>query len=351
MNPFAPSWTVPSSSRPIRLDAFVRLCLPHLSLREAQRAVGEGAFRINDRIGKKGDRLFPGDVLTLATPGVERSAHDREEKFPVPSAGEAPESYEPDSVPKGLLTPYPLPDSDLRIPILYEDESLLALDKPAGMAVHGFSGRATQTLANFVAAIRPSLRTVGKSRWEPGLVHRLDRDTSGIVLLAKHQDDFDKLRAQFNGGFVKKKYWALVQGRTKQAGVISYPLAHDPRDRRKMIAVRAEVCGPHGSKTRSWKASTRFHKVGSSGGFSLVAIEMETGVTHQIRAHMAAIGHPVVGDPLYSNRSEEPFGLKRQFLHAFYLALAHPRSGEALVITSELPEDLRRVLRQLGLRV
>ena len=316
--PATHSWTVPSLAKPIRMDAFVRRCLPHLSMKEIQRAICEGAFWVNRRVGKKGDRLFAGDLLALR--GFQH-----------------------------LLAPHPLPAWDLKVPVLYEDDNVLVLDKPAGMAVHGFSGRATKTLANFLAAARPSLSAVGKSRWEPGLVHRLDRDTSGLILAAKDQDSFENLRIQVRSGSVKKKYWALVHGRAKNEGEIHFPLIHDPGDRRKMKAIIEEAGGRERPGRKQWEATTRFRCLGSQQGFSLLEIEMETGVTHQIRAHMEAIGHPLVGDPVYGRDRPDPFELGRQFLHAFYLGFHHPKTGEPVTIESPLPGELREVLDRLDI--
>lgn len=313
-------WAVPSDSEPIRLDAFARHCLPHLSMNEIQRVIGEKAFWVNQRAGKKGDTLFAGDLLTLR--GFQE-----------------------------LLAARPLPGRELKVSILYEDDSILVMDKPAGMSVHGFSGRATKTLANFLAAVRPSLSNIGESRWEHGIVHRLDRDTSGLVLAAKDQDSFETLRLQFRDASIRKKYWALVHGKMQKEGEVRFPLIHDPTDRRKMKALLQEGGETKSPKKRRWNATTRFRCVDSKEGFSLLEIEMETGVTHQIRTHMSAIDHPLVGDSLYGKDRLDPFGLGRQFLHAFYLKFHHPRSGEVLVIQSPLPEELSEVLRHLEISV
>ena len=288
--------------------------MPHLSLREAQKAIDERAFWVNERPGRKGDRLFAGDVLSFKGP-------------------------------QHLLAPAPPPGWDLKVPLLYEDESVLVVDKPAGIATHGFSGRERDSLANFLAAIRPALCSVGKSRWEPGLVHRLDRDTSGLVLVAKDQESFDNLRSQFRRGLIKKKYWALVWGKVKREETLAYPLIHDPRDRKRMRAVlRRKEKSTHG---KSWKALTRLEVVASSQGFTLLEVGIDTGVTHQIRAHLEAFGYPLVGDPLYGGSRIDPFSLGRQFLHACCLGFRHPKSGEEMIVESPLPEELRRVLDRL----
>jgi 23S rRNA pseudouridine1911/1915/1917 synthase len=308
------SWPAPADGPSIRLDAFVRRCLPHLSLREAQRAIGEGSFWINARRGKKGDRLDAGDIVRFRGP-------------------------------RHWLAPSPLPRADLAVIIRYEDESVLALDKPPGMATHGFSGRETASLANFLAAARPALRGVGKSRWEPGLVNRLDRGTSGLVLAAKDQDSFDDLRSQSRRGLVKKKYWALVWGKTEDRSVIDVPLIHDSRDRKKMTPLGKTNKGEGSPK--SWSAATRFQRRAWSQGFSLLDVEIERGVTHQIRVHLQAAGHPLVGDPLYGAGQPDPFGLERQFLHAGSLEFRHPKGGRKMRVRSPLAEDLKEVLERL----
>lgn len=309
------SWSVGPADDGKRLDAFVRQVLPHLSIREARRGIDAEAFWIRSRAGKKGDRLHAGDIVSL---------EDRE--------------Y--------LLAASPLPEARLRVTVLYEDDSVLALDKPAGMAAHGFSGRSTRTLANFLVARYPFLGDVGKSRWEPGLVNRLDRETSGIVLVAKEQEAFEKLRAQFRAGLVTKQYVGLVWGRTDSEGAISLRLAHDPKNRKKMRVLTGEG---RPSAAKGWKASTRYRRIGESEAFSLLEIEIETGVMHQIRAHLAAIGHPLLGDLLYGPDREDPVGLGRHFLHARLLEFRHPRSGKLCSVKSPLPSELRNALEQVGI--
>lgn len=309
------AWTVTEEQEAIRLDQFVRHCSPHLSLRQAQSAIGEGAFWVNRRRGRKGDRLQAGDAVELRG---------------------APQ----------WLAAVPLPGADLDVVVRYEDESVLVLDKPASIATHGFSGRETASLANFLAARYPSLQGVGHGRWQPGLVNRLDRDTSGLVLAAKDQAAFDNLRSQFRQGLVKKKYWALVWGKTPGRGALDLPLARDSRDRRKMRV--ASALRGRAAKAKVWPALTRFRRVGHAREFSLLEVEIETGVTHQIRVHLQAAGHPIVGDPLYG-REPNPLGLTRQFLHAFCLGFRRPGDGREIVVESPLPEDLQGVVERLKL--
>jgi 23S rRNA pseudouridine1911/1915/1917 synthase len=311
------SWTVPAHEKSVRLDAFVRRSLPHLSLREAQRAIAEDAFAINGRRGKKGDRLSGGETLCFYG-----AAH--------------------------WLASSPPPRADLAVVIRYEDECVLALDKPAGMATHGFSGRETASLANFLAARRPGMSGVGPSRWEPGLVNRLDRGTSGLVLAAKDQASFDALYSQSRRGLIEKKYWALVAGKMDDEGTIELPLIHDSRDRRKMKAV--SQAQKRERRPKSWSATTRFRCRARVRGYSLVEIAIERGVTHQIRAHLQAAGHPIVGDPLYGAGRSDAFVLWRQFLHACYLGFRHPKDGRAVEVVSLLPAELMEVLEKLGIK-
>jgi 23S rRNA pseudouridine1911/1915/1917 synthase len=307
------SWIVPPEVRAIRLDAFVRRCLPHLSQREAHRAIEEGGFWIGRRRGKKGDRLVGGDRVIF------RGA-----------------AY--------WLSATPSPRSDLDLVIRYEDDSILVVDKPAGISTHGFSGRETRSVANFLLAMRPNVRGVGRSPWEPGLINRLDRGTSGLVLAAKDQATFDALRAESERGVIQKKYWALVWGVTEEEGTISIPLGHDAKDRTKMAAGRKV-------SSRRWPATTRFRRRLSAQGFSLLEVEIDRGVTHQIRVHLQTAGHPIVGDPLYGGGRRDRFALARQFLHARRIDFPHPSDGRAVGVESPLPDDLKGVLAELGMPV
>ena len=307
------NWTVSIDQAGLRLDVFVHQILPHLSRREAERLIEERLFLLNGRPASKGQRLAAEGVVSFV----------------------GPEQW---------LSDGPLPNLELRVPIVYEDACLLIVDKPAGMDTHGFSGRDDRTLANFIAAQRVEVLNVGKSKWEPGLVHRIDRETSGLVLIAKTQASFERLRRQFRRRQVTKHYWALVWGITPAEGSVSYPLAHDSRDRKRMRAI-LNLKTQRGQ--RSWKALTRFRKLKDSRGLSLVEIEMETGVTHQIRVHMAAIGHPIVGDALYGAENTDTLGLGRHFLHAASLEFQHPETGRTVKIEAGLPGELGEVLSRL----
>jgi 23S rRNA pseudouridine1911/1915/1917 synthase len=310
-------WRVPEHLTDIRLDAFVRKCLPHISRKEIDAAVREKLFLINGRVAKKGQQLCAGD--TLAFDGPEQR-----------------------------LATEPPADFEIDVPIVYEDPVILVLNKPAGIATHGFSGRDTGTLANFLLSRWPGLSAIGKSRWEPGLVHRLDSDTSGLIVIAKTQTAFENLRLQFQRRQITKKYLALVGGKTPAEGTIEESLMHDPRDSRKMHPVKALS---RKSKHKAWRAVTHYRKLGEADNVSLLEIEMITGVTHQIRVHLASIGHAIIGDILYGAGSGEAFGLKHHFLHASRLAFSHPSDGRTLSFDGELPVELRMLLERLGLKI
>jgi 23S rRNA pseudouridine1911/1915/1917 synthase len=310
-------WSISAGDAGLRLDAFLRRQLPFLSRREMANALSARCFRINARTARKGDRLAQGDVV----------------KFTGSPA---------------RLARAPIPNPGLHVPLVYEDAAVLALNKPAGMNCHGFSGRDDASLANFLLARWPELIGVGKDRWQPGLVHRIDRDTSGLVLVAKQQAGFDELRAQFRRRAVKKKYLALVQGSTPRQGKIALPLAHDPKDPRKMLPLAPQQ-GATGSKV--WPALTRYRKVGERDSLSFLQLEMETGVTHQLRAHLAAIGHPIVGDLLYGAAPQKGLGLARHFLHASELRFRHPISRKLLSLQAPMPRELNAVLKRLKLQL
>jgi 23S rRNA pseudouridine1911/1915/1917 synthase len=312
------SWAVPAELKEVRADAFARRCLPHLSRRELEQAIVDKLFKVNGKIARKGTKLRAGEALAFIGPDL-------------------------------WLAEQPPPSAVVSVPIVYEDSSLLVLNKPAGIATHGFSGRETATLANFLAAMRPELCHVGKSRWEPGLVHRLDRETSGLLLVAKTQAAFEALRHQFRRRQITKQYLALVWGKTEAAGAIAYPLAHDPADPQRMRALIES--GPLAKKLKRWRAVTRFRKLADGLGLTLLEVEMETGVTHQIRVHLAAIGHAIVADAVYGAAGSGTFGLRRHFLHARSLRFFHPEQGVAMQVQAELPGDLQRVLEQLQIEV
>ena len=232
--------------------------------------------------------------------------------------------------------------------IIYEDKNFLALDKPAGLLVHPTASSKEPTLANWLLKRYPEMKKVGDSD-RPGIVHRLDRDTSGIILAAKNQKYFEYLKNLFQTRAIKKTYRALVYGKlTPKKGIIE-----------KDIKIRSGTTKRTVFKGRSEKAAVTEYKVlkhfalslsnGSQSYFSWVEVKPLTGRTHQIRVHLASIGHPVVGDKLYGPKKSKEVGLpniNRQLLHAYSVEFS-PSSSKRLKLAADLPADIREVLRNL----
>lgn len=218
------------------------------------------------------------------------------------------------------------------VPVVYEDEWLLVVNKPAGMAVHPSRGHASGTLVQALSGHG----LAGGEDFRPGVVHRLDKDTSGLLVVAKSMEAHRRLVAMMRRRAIDRRYLALVQGRlTADSGTIEAPVGRDPVRRTSMTV--------GGLAAR--EATTHFTVLERLGELTLVEARLETGRTHQIRVHFSAIGHPVAGDPLYARRN--PLGLGRQFLHSHRLAFVHPFSGEDLQFDASLPDDLEEVLRRL----
>jgi 23S rRNA pseudouridine1911/1915/1917 synthase len=232
----------------------------------------------------------------------------------------------------------PVPQPDLPIRIVHADAHVVVADKPAGMPSHPLKPGETGTAANALVGRFPELASVGPAAREGGLVHRLDTDTSGLLLAARTEPAHAMLREQFTARTVEKGYLALVSGELHAGGEIDVPLAHDPHDSRKVRpASDPEWAQAHDARP----ALTRFTPAERRAGFTLVEVEIATGVLHQIRAHMAFIGHPLAGDLLYGGPALP--GLQRHFLHAARLGFSHP-DGTKARFTSPLPEDLSAVV-------
>jgi 23S rRNA pseudouridine1911/1915/1917 synthase len=276
---------------PARLDRVVRSLMPETSQRLARRLIAEGDVRVNGRRAAKGARVSPGDVLEL----------------PV----------------LGPLVPEP--DAPLRI--LYEDDDVIAVDKPGGVRGHALDPRQRGTVAAALLARRPELARVA-GPLDAGLVHRLDTGTSGVLLAARTPTAYAALREAFRTHAVVKRYLAVVEGTPRVDTVVDVPLAHDPADRRRMR--------PAGTRDRAWPARTTVVAVDARGPLATVEVEIRTGVTHQVRAHLAHAGHPVVGDALYGGPLVPLLPPGRHALHAHVVAVA----GRGLRIEAPLPADL-----------
>jgi 23S rRNA pseudouridine1911/1915/1917 synthase len=232
-----------------------------------------------------------------------------------------------------------VPEPGLTLPLLYEDAWLIAVDKPAGMPSHPLKPGETGTVANALVARFPEVALAAEEVREGGLVHRLDIDTSGVLLAARDRGTWEAVRALFRERAVDKRYWALVSGPIADAGAIELPLRHKGE-------ARVEPALDGGEPGR--EALSEFRVLARAGELSLVEVRILTGVLHQVRAHLAAIGAPVVGDALYGGR-EAP-GLGRFFLHARALELLHPTRGVTLRVESPLSPELLKVLADNRLR-
>ena len=229
---------------------------------------------------------------------------------------------------------------DVPLSVVYEDADLLVIDKPPGMVVHPAPGHSSGTLVNALLFHVPELELDMGDEARPGIVHRLDKDTSGLIVVAKRRAAHENLSHQMAERTMHKEYVALVDGKpTQPTGIIDAPIDRDPRDRQRMGVVAG-----------GRPARTRYDIEREYGRYSLVKATLETGRTHQIRVHMASIGHPVLGDPVYGKRTLRDaggLGLVRQFLHARKLGLTLPSTGEWREFTSPLPPDLQVVLGKL----
>jgi 23S rRNA pseudouridine1911/1915/1917 synthase len=240
--------------------------------------------------------------------------------------------------------PTQTPPQDLPLDIVYEDPDLLVLNKAAGMVVHPAAGHGEGTLVNALLHHIQDLSGVG-GELRPGIVHRLDRGTSGLMVVAKNNETHEALAAQFHDRQVDKEYIALIWGVLRAGHRIEDPIGRDPVHRKKMTTRRA---------VRARNAVTRITWAEHFPGVALVGVAIATGRTHQIRVHLSSIGHPVVGDPMYGgiHRRVPPElravqKLDRPFLHAARLAFTHPRDGRPMKFESPLPDDLARVIEQL----
>jgi len=285
----------------VRLDKYIVERCPELSRTHAQKLIGNGLITVNERVAKAGLKLNIGDTVSIAMP-------------PPP--------------------PSPLSPEAIPLNIIYEDNDLLVIDKPPGLTVHPAPGHPSHTLVNAILSHFPHLTDIGDSL-RPGIVHRLDKDTSGVMLVAKNRAAQLDLASQFKTHSVVKAYLVLVKGHlTPEHGIIEASIGRDPGNRKRMAVV-----------ARGREARTEYSVVKYIGNYTLLEVRPETGRTHQIRVHLLAIGYPVVGDSMYGVKSAY---LSRQFLHACRLGFSLPSTGEYVEFTSHLPPDLERALRDIG---
>jgi 23S rRNA pseudouridine1911/1915/1917 synthase len=302
--------TVPDESEGIRLDVFLVSVLATQSRSQVQRLIKGGQVKVAGRSAKANQEVKAGQIVVVDIPQP--------------------------------IDPTPQPEA-LPLPIVYQDRDVVVVDKPAGMVVHPAAGHASGTLVNALLHHVDDLSGMGGER-RPGIVHRLDRGTSGLMVVAKHDAAHEQLARQFRDREVGKEYIALVWGVVQAGRRINEPIGRDPRDRKKMSA-RAR---------RSREAVTRIVSAEHLGAVTLARVAIHTGRTHQIRVHLSGIGHPIVGDALYGGLHRRMPGdaravtrLDRPFLHAAKLTFKHPADQRPLAFTSELPADLQRVLDEL----
>jgi 23S rRNA pseudouridine1911/1915/1917 synthase len=282
--------------------------IPHLTRSQIKKLIQQNEVLVNGHPAKPGSIVQTGEMISLTLP--------------------AP--------PAESVTPQPM-----TLKIVYEDETLIVVNKDAGIVVHPAHGHNQDTLVNGLLAAFPDLSAMTSAEPEaglrPGIVHRLDQDTSGLIVVARTPQALQNLRRQFKARTVEKIYLALVHGHpVAPEGIIDAPLGRHPRHRQK-FAVR-----PDGKSAR-----TRYRLKSSFADYSLLEIALETGRTHQIRVHLAWLKCPVVGDNVYGRKRNE-LGLSRQFLHAWRLSFKHPRTAEQLDFEAPLPDDLRQVLSTLS---
>jgi len=227
----------------------------------------------------------------------------------------------------------------MKINLIYQDENILVVDKPAGINVHPANPKQKDTLVDAVLEQFPEIKTVGDDSLRPGIVHRLDKDTSGLLIIVRNNPAFNFIKQQFQDRTIEKRYLALVFGQVKdQKGTITKSISVSKKDHRKRSALLDE---------KSKSAWTEYQVKEYFDGYTLLEVHPKTGRTHQIRIHLASIGHPVAGDKQYRfKRQTPPAGLKRQFLHAAYLKF-QLLDGKIIEFKSELPDDLREVLKNL----
>lgn len=297
-----------------RLDVFLAEGLPGFSRSKIKGLIDEGKVLLNGRPAKAGYKLKGGENIEVRLPEEE----------------------------EGAIRP-----EDVPLDILYEDEDIIVVNKPAGMSTHPGAGRKTGTLVNALLAHTKDLSPIGAPD-RPGIVHRLDKDTTGALVVAKNAESHLDLARQFKEHSTGRRYLAIVWGQLKdEEGAIDLPIGRDTADRKK-ISARTK---------KSRQAITRYKVLKRFGHLSLVELRPRTGRTHQIRVHLAAINHPVAGDQVYGKRSIPPAmpkpaadtlrKVKRQLLHAYTLTLKHPRTGGEMEFKAPIPKDMKELIEAM----
>ncbi|TAF05372.1 MAG: RluA family pseudouridine synthase [Nostocales cyanobacterium] len=293
-----------------RLDRYLSEEIPDLSRSRVQQLIEQGHVQVNDRVcTSKKTNLKVGDRISLEVPAVQ---------------------------------PLQLVAEDIPLDILYEDEQLLIINKPAGLVVHPAPGHADGTLVNALLAHCPNLPGIGGIQ-RPGIVHRLDKDTTGAIAIAKTDIAYQHLQAQLQAKTARREYLGVVYGAPRtETGTVDLPIGRHPQDRKKMAIIPVEEGGR--TAITHWQVKERL------SNYTLIHFQLETGRTHQIRVHSAKIGHPIVGDPVYSSGHSVGVNLPGQALHAWQLKLQHPISGDWVEVTAPLPQTFTTLLEVLRRR-
>lgn len=287
-----------------RLDAFLARSVPEITRSAAQRLLDDGCVTRNGKPGKKNDKLTPGDRIELTIPQAK------------------PVDILPRQIP---------------LEIVYEDEDVLVVNKPKGLVVHPAPGHTDDTLVNALLYARGGALSGINGEVRPGIVHRIDKDTSGLLAVAKNDLAHTVLASQLKDHTMARTYEAIVCGVLKEdSGTVDAPIGRHPTDRKKMC-VTARNSRP---AVTHWKVVKRYR------GYTHIRCRLETGRTHQIRVHMAYIGHPILGDTVYGRKKPE-LGQQSQCLHAGMLCFRHPRDGRPVVVQAALPEYFTQVLEKL----
>jgi len=287
-----------------RLDAFVARAVEGLTRSAAQKLLEEGCVQVNGRPVKKNYKLIEGDAVQVQLPEVK----------------------ETDIVP-----------TDIPLEIVYEDEDMLVINKPKGLVVHPAAGHQDDTLVNgLLYALGDKLSGIN-GELRPGIVHRIDKDTSGLLAVAKNDFAHVMLASQLKDHSMARTYECIVCGNLKQdSGTVDAPIGRHPSDRKRMCV----------TERNSRDAVTHWEVIKRYRGYTHVRCRLETGRTHQIRVHMAHLGHPILGDTVYGHKKPE-LGQDSQCLHAGILCFTHPRSGQPVVVMAQLPEYFQKVLEKL----
>ena len=286
-----------------RLDAALARLVPELSRSAAQRLIEQGAITLDGKSVKKNEKTVCGAELVLVLPEVRETAVTAE---------------------------------DIALDVVYEDDDVIVVNKPKGLVVHPAPGHADGTLVNaLLHHCGDSLSGIGGEK-RPGIVHRIDKDTSGLLIAAKNDTAHTRLSAQLKDHTLARTYECIVCGNVKQDfGTIDAPIGRSPADRKKMAVVSG-----------GRPAVTHFEVIARYPGYTHLRCRLETGRTHQIRVHLAWQNHPILGDTVYGHKKAE-LGMDSQCLHAKELTFLHPRAGERVTVSCDLPDYFMRVLTQL----